>query len=113
MPPLRDPHTLHRIQQHLGSAVIGSFPPSLERRVLEEQTNPVVAHVCADVDSELKGKQNETGWIRPFFHRRVHRQASCTGGLGSAKKSRKYQFESSQNALDTDNEIFFLKLIGY
>lgn len=56
MPPLHDPHTLDRIQQHLGSAVIGSFPPSMERRVLEEQTNPVVAHVCADVDGELKGK---------------------------------------------------------
>lgn len=54
MPPLHDPHTLYRIQQHLGPTLIGSFLPSLERRVLEEQTNPVVAHVCADTDSELK-----------------------------------------------------------
>lgn len=61
MPPLRDPHTLYRIQQHLGSAMIGSFPPSLERRVLEKQTNPVVAHVCADVDGELKGNRMKQG----------------------------------------------------
>lgn len=61
MPPLHDPHTLYRIQQHLGSAMIGSFPPSLERRVLEEQTNPVVAHVCADVDGELKGNRMKQG----------------------------------------------------
>lgn len=54
MPPFHDPHTLHRIQQHLGSAMIGSLLPSLERRVLEEQTDPVVAHVCADINCELE-----------------------------------------------------------
>lgn len=54
MPPFHDPHTLYRIQQHLGSAMIGFLLPSLERRVLEEQTNPVVAHVCADINCELE-----------------------------------------------------------
>lgn len=54
MPPFHDPHTLYRIQQHLGSAMIGSLLPPLERRVLEEQTDPVVAHVCADINSELE-----------------------------------------------------------
>lgn len=54
MPPFHDPHTLYRIQQHLGSAMIGSLLPSLERRVLEEQTNPVVAHVRADINRELE-----------------------------------------------------------
>lgn len=59
MPPFHDPHTLYRIQQHLGSAVIRFLLPSLERRVLEEQTNPVVAHICADVDCELEEDRTE------------------------------------------------------
>lgn len=70
MPPFHDPHTLHRIQQHLSSTMIGFFLPSLERRVLEEQTNSVVAHVCADINCELK----ENGIKEVGSDRQVHRQ---------------------------------------
>lgn len=69
MPPFHDPHTLYRIQQHLGSAMIGFLLPSLERRVLEEQTNPVVAHVCADINSELEENTiKEVGSDTPARH---------------------------------------------
>lgn len=70
MPPFHDPHTLHRIQQHLGSTMIDSLLPPLERRVLEEQTNPVVAHVCADVDCELEeNTRKEVGSDTPATDR--------------------------------------------
>lgn len=73
MPPFHDPHTLYRIQQHLGSTVICFFLPSLEWRVLEEQTNPVVAHICADIDCELEeDRMKEFGSDRPV---RLHTQA--------------------------------------
>lgn len=54
MPPVHDPHALYGIQQHLGSALIPLLLlPALERRVLEQQANTVVAHVCANIDCEL------------------------------------------------------------
>lgn len=53
MPPVHDPHTLYRIQQHLGSALIPLLLTPLGWRVLEQQADTVVAHVCANVDCEL------------------------------------------------------------
>lgn len=78
MPPLHDPHTLYRIQQHLGSTMIGSFLPSLEWRVLEEQTNPVVAHVCADIDCELnKNRMKQGEWDRSVTDKCTDRPISA------------------------------------
>lgn len=52
MPPVHEPHTLYRIQHHLGPALIPPLLPPLQWRVLEQQANTVVAHVCANVDCE-------------------------------------------------------------
>lgn len=52
MPPVHELYTVYGIQHHLGPAMIPPLLPPSERRVLEHQTNAVVAHVCANVDCE-------------------------------------------------------------
>lgn len=57
MPPVHDPHTLHGIQHHLEPTLIPLLLPALKRRVLKQQADTMVAHVCADVDCKLKQRQ--------------------------------------------------------
>lgn len=52
MPPVHEPHTVYGIQYNLGPTMIAPLLPPMERRVLEQQTNAVVAHVCANTDCE-------------------------------------------------------------
>lgn len=59
MPPVHDPHTLHGIQHHLEPTLIPLLLPALKRRVLKQQADTMVAHVCADVDCKLKQRQKQ------------------------------------------------------
>lgn len=52
MPPVHELHAVHRIQKNLRPDLIASLLSPLKRRVLEHQTNTVVAHVSAHVDCE-------------------------------------------------------------
>ena len=54
MPPVHESHAVYRVQHHLGPPLLPRLPPPLEGRVLEEQANAVVTHVCAHVDGELR-----------------------------------------------------------
>lgn len=87
--------------------MIGSLLPPLERRVLEEQTDPVVAHVCADINSELeentiKEAGSETPQTAqtglPFcsgataqWHLSRHVTCDPISGRGLNSQGRKYQ----------------------
>lgn len=57
MPPVHELHAVHRIQKNLRPDLIASLLSPLKRRVLEHQTNTVVAHVSAHVDCELSAKR--------------------------------------------------------
>lgn len=59
MPPVHDPHTLHGIQHHLEATLIPLLLAAQKRRVLKQQADTMVAHVCADVDCELKQRPEQ------------------------------------------------------
>lgn len=54
MPPVHEFHTVYGIQHHLSPTLIPFLLPPLQRRVLKQQTDAVVAHVCAYVDCEQR-----------------------------------------------------------
>lgn len=59
MPPVHDPHALHGIQHHLEAAQVPLLLAALQRRVLKQQADAMVAHVRADVDCELEAETEE------------------------------------------------------
>lgn len=52
MPPVHETHTVYRVQNYLSASLVPPLFSTLERRVLEHQTNAVVSHVCAYIDCE-------------------------------------------------------------
>lgn len=76
MPPVHELYTVYGIQHHLGPALISPLLPPLQRRVLEHQTDTVVAHVCANVDCELVERHRPVR-IRTVKKYLVHQQDIC------------------------------------
>lgn len=57
MPPIQEPHAMHRVQHNLHSLVKARFLAVADRGVLEDQTHAMMPHVCAHVDGELQGER--------------------------------------------------------
>lgn len=70
VPPVHELYTVYRVQHHLDPTLIPPFLPSLERWVLEHQTNAVVTHVCANVD-------REQGQCHAHYHRGEDEVEGC------------------------------------
>lgn len=57
VPPVKEPHAVHGVQDHLYALLAAQLPTATDRDVLEQQSHAMVPHVRAHADGELGGKQ--------------------------------------------------------
>lgn len=56
MPPVKESHAVHGVQDDLHTLFTARFPTIMDRRILEDQSHSMMPHVRTHIDSKLEGK---------------------------------------------------------
>lgn len=67
VPPVKEPDTVHGVQDDLHALFAAQLPASMNRRILEDQPHSVMAHVCAHIDSKLGRKRKCRTGVKSGF----------------------------------------------
>lgn len=62
MPPVKEPDTVHGVQDDLHALFAAQLPASVNRRILEDQPHSVMTHICAHIDSKQGKYHSHDNW---------------------------------------------------
>lgn len=62
VPPVKEPHAVHGVQDHLHTLLTAQFPATMDRGVLEQQSHAMVPHVRAHADGEQGEYHSHDNW---------------------------------------------------
>lgn len=62
VPPVKEPHAVHRVQDHLYALLTAQLPTAADRDVLEQQSHAMVPHVRAHADGEQGEYHSHDNW---------------------------------------------------